>query len=394
MARQLAARGCIVTRDSAQADVHVVNTCAVTASAERKTHRLLRVLHRANPMAHIAAVGCAVSLDAAAFAALPGVEWAVPNAEKEGVPDLIAPGPTMQPGERKRRRTRALVKVQDGCDNRCAYCVVWRLRGHSHSHQLKAVVAQVEALVTAGCQEVVLTGVNLGAYGRDLGMVHGLAQLVAAILQRTALPRLRLSSVEPWDLDESLLALWDDPRLCRQLHLPLQSGCDAVLRRMARPVTVGGYMRLVEAARAAIPDVALTTDVLVGFPGEDEAAFAESMAFVEAMGLARLHVFPFSARPGTAAVRMADQVPEAERAERARRMRDVGARLARSFRQRFVGREMDVLWERRRKDGLWRGLTDNYLPVVAASRARLHNCIVSTRLLSVGAEALVGEVLS
>lgn len=393
MARQLAARGCVLVADPAQADVHVVNTCAVTAQAERKSRHLLRALHRANPAARIAALGCGVSFDAAGFAALPGVVWAVPNADKERLPELIAPGPAGQGGVQPLRRTRALVKVQDGCDNRCAYCVVWRLRGPSRSRPLEAVVAEVQARLSEGYQEVVLTGVNLGAYGRDLGMRRGLAQLIAALLQRTALPRLRLSSVEPWDVDEALFELWADPRLCRQLHLPLQSGSDAVLRRMGRPITAERYARLAEAARAAIPDLALTTDVLVGFPGEDEAAFAESLAFVEAAGLARLHVFPFSPRPGTAAAQMGDQVPEAERVERARRMRELGARLAAGFRQRFVGRQMAVLWERRQEDGLWHGLTDNYLAVVTASDEDLHNRIVLTRLVAADEGFLWGRLV-
>jgi threonylcarbamoyladenosine tRNA methylthiotransferase MtaB len=390
-ARQLAARGCVLVSDPAQADVLVVNTCAVTAQAERKSRHLLRALHRANPTARIAAVGCGVSFDLPGFAALPGVVWAVPNADKERLPELIAPGSASRREVQPLRRTRALVKVQDGCDNRCTYCVVWRLRGPSRSRPLEAVIAEVEARLREGYQEVVLTGVNLGAYGRQMGMERGLAHLVAALLQRTALPRLRLSSLEPWDVDESLFELWADPRLCRQLHLPLQSGCDAVLRRMGRPLTAERYARLAEAARAAIPDLALTADVLVGFPGEDEAAFAESMALVEAVELARLHVFPFSPRPGTPAALMSDQVPEAERVERARRMRELGSRLAASFRQRFVGREMAVLWERRREDGLWHGLTDNYLSVVTASDEDLHNRIVPTRLLSADEGFMRGE---
>jgi len=406
MARRFAAAGHLLVCGPAEANICVVNTCAVTAGAERKTRHLLRALARANPAARIAAVGCAATLAPEPLSRLPGVVWVVPNAEKERVVEIVASSPSPVPlpsfsakgreecrKEGVRARTRAFVKVQDGCDNHCTYCVVRTLRGPASSRPLEAVVAEVRALVAAGRQEAVLTGVNLGSYGRDLGMERGLVRLVEALLARTGLSRLRLSSLEPWDLDEPFLRLWADARLCRQLHLPLQSGCDTTLRRMARPITTERYARLVEAARAAVPDLALTTDVMVGFPGEDETTFAESLAFVERMGFARLHVFPFSPRPRTPAARLAGQVPPQARRQRARRMWDLGARLAERFRRRFVGREMKVLWEHRRADGLWRGLTDNYLRVVTRCSDDLHNRITRTRLLEARDGVLIGVVM-
>jgi len=398
MARRLAATGHVLVDDAAQAEVCIVNTCAVTAEAERKTRHLVRALHRANPEARIAVVGCAVTLSPDALASLPGVAWVVPNEEKERVVERIAGEEATaegseEAGKRRGLRTRAFVKVQDGCDNHCTYCVVRILRGPGRSRPLEEVVAEVQARVAEGYQEIVLTGVNLGSYGRDREIERGLFRLVETLLTRTDLRRLRLSSLEPWDLDEVFFDLWSDPRLCRQLHLPLQSGCDATLRRMGRPITTARYAALVEAARAAVPDLAVTTDVMVGFPGEDEAAFTESLAFVERMGFARLHVFPFSPRPGTPAARLGGQVPLELRRERARRMREVGARLAEAFWKRFVGREMEVLWERRRADGLWRGLTDNYLQVIAQSPDDLHNRIVAARLVGIRDGLLVGEVM-
>lgn len=399
MARQLAAAGHVLVRDPARADLLLVNTCAVTSEAERKSRHRLRALGRANPSAHIVAVGCAATLDPQGLAGLPGVLQVLPNAAKERIADVAAvvpcspAGPTCA-GDEKRAtpRTRALVKVQDGCDQRCTYCIVPRLRGPARSRPVEEVLLQVSQRVAAGCREIVLTGVNLSAYGRDLGLEQGLTRLVEAILAQTALPRLRLSSVEPWGLDDDFFALWADRRLCRQLHLPLQAGCDETLRRMGRRTTTAEYARLVQAARAAAPDLALTTDLLVGFPGEDEPAFAESAAFVERMGFARLHVFPFSPRPGTPAARMAGQVSPAVRWERARRMQALGARLAEQFGERFVGQEMNVLWERVRADGLWVGLTDNYLRVVACSPTTLHNRITATRLIATRKEILIGEV--
>jgi threonylcarbamoyladenosine tRNA methylthiotransferase MtaB len=406
MARRFTAAGHVVVNDAAQADVCVLNTCAVTGEAERKSRHRIRALARVNPEMHIAVVGCYATLKPQACAAFPDVEWVVPNEEKDGVVEAVAlpshppfPSPQMGRGERGRRgdgvraRTRAFVKVQDGCDNHCTYCVVRRLRGPSRSRPLANVVADVRALVDEGGQEAVLTGVNLGAYGRDFGLPGGLSALVEALLAETDLPRLRLSSLEPWDVSEGFFRLWENARLCRQLHLPLQAGCDETLRRMGRRITTAAFARLVQAARAAVPDVAVTTDVIVGFPGEDEAAFRASCEFVAAMEFSRLHVFPYSARPGTPAARLPGHVGQEEAHERARMMRELGARQARRFRRRFVGREMAVLWEQRRRDGLWAGLTDNYIRVVSRAEDGLHNRLTVTRLVAERDGCLVGEVI-
>ncbi len=414
LARRLVGMGHGVVDDPARADICVVNTCAVTAEAERKTRHLLRALARANPQARIAVLGCAATLRPEELASFPNVVWVIPNEEKERAVEALTPtpGPSGHPltprppspspplwergrglGEGVRARTRAFIKIQDGCNNACTYCIVHILRGPVRSRPPEEVVAEIAARVREGYQEAVLTGVNIGAYGQDLGRKDGLAGLIQAVLTRTDLPRLRLSSVEPWDVDGSLLALWSDRRLCRQLHLPLQSGCEATLRRMGRRMTAAEYARLVEQIRAAVPEMAITTDIIVGFPGEDEAEFAESIAFVERMAFARLHVFPFSPRPGTPAARMEGRVPEPALRERAARMRELGERLAARYRRQFLGREMEVLWERRRRDGLWHGLTDNYLQVVTACPADLHNRITRTRLVGEEGGFLVGEVV-
>ena len=398
--------GHLVVGDPAQADVCVVNTCAVTAEAERKSRRRARALARANPQARIAVIGCYATLAPQRCGALPGVAWVVPNVDKGRTAEIVGPAPLFSHphlpspdlgrGDGVRRapcRTRAFVKVQDGCDNHCTYCIVRLLRGPACSQPVADVVAKVQSLVESGCQEVVLTGVNLGSYGCDLGMSGGLQTLAEALLHHTDLPRLRFSSLEPWDLEEDFFRLWEDPRLCRQLHLPLQAGCDATLRRMGRRVTTAEFARLAGAARAIVPDVAVTTDVIVGFPGEDEVAFRASCDFVSAMDFARLHVFRYSPRPGTAAVRLPAQVPRELRDARARAMRELGAEQAHRFRQRFVGREMMVLWEQRLDGGLWTGLTDNYLRVVTHRGNNLRNRLTATRLLAVQNGHLVGEVI-
>jgi threonylcarbamoyladenosine tRNA methylthiotransferase MtaB len=401
MARQFTVACHAVISDAAQADVCVLNTCAVTAGAERKSRHRIRALARANPEAHIAVVGCYATLAPERCADLPGVRWIVPNVDKDRTVEIAGGkspisnlrSPILDLPRPYCRRTRAFVKVQDGCDNHCTYCIVRLLRGASRSRSLADVVAEVQALVEEGCQEAVLTGVNLGAYGRDLGQPGDLRGLIEALLADTDLPRLRLSSLEPWDVDEGLLQLWEDARLCRQLHLPLQAGCDETLHHMGRRITAAAFARLVEAVRAAVPDMAVTTDVIVGFPGEDETAFRASYDFVAAMAFARLHVFRYSRRPGTPAARLPGRVGREASRERAHAMRELGDAQARQFRERFVGREMAVLWEQRRRDGLWMGLADNYIQVVTQTEDDLHNRLTGARLVAVHNGCLLGEVI-
>ena len=259
--------------------------------------------------------GCWASLEPQAAAALPRVSNVVINQRKDNlVRDLLAPdrplfdaeplARTPLPG--LRQRTRAFIKVQDGCDNRCTFCITTIARGRSRSRPIADVCRDIDAALAGGAREIVLTGVHLGAWGKDLGM--DLRRLVHAVLSRTDVPRLRLSSLEPWDLDREFFDLWEDPRLCPHLHLPLQSGCAATLRRMARRTTPRSFRLLLEAARDLIPEVAITTDVIAGFPGETEAEFEESLAFVREMEFAGGHAFTYSPRPGTAAARRPDQI--------------------------------------------------------------------------------------
>jgi threonylcarbamoyladenosine tRNA methylthiotransferase MtaB len=236
----------------------------------------------------------------------------------------------------------------------------------------------VAHLVQQGYHEVVLTGVHVGAYGQDLG--DDLTGLVRAILAQASPDRLRLSSIEPWDLAPEFLALWQDPRMCRHLHLPLQSGCDATLRRMNRNYTAAQYADLVARARLAIPDLAVTTDVIAGFPGETEREYAASAAFIAQMSFARIHVFAYSERPGTPAAAMPDQVHPQVRRQRARALREIAQRSGEAFRRAFVGRTVPVLWEARLADGSWSGLTDNYIRVSADHAGDLRNALRPTVL--------------
>jgi threonylcarbamoyladenosine tRNA methylthiotransferase MtaB len=390
-----------VVRDPKEAQLCVVNTCTVTGEAGRKSRQLVRRLARLNPETRIAVTGCHATIAGQEVQSLPNVAWVVSNAEKERLPELVVGSsrPDVVPGTRHLGpgtlgRTRAFVKVQDGCDNRCTFCITTVARGDGRSEPLSQVVAEVRALVAAGFREVVLTGVHLGSYGRDRGEADGLHQLIEALLLETDVQRLRLSSLEPWDLSPGFFGLWSDTRLCRQVHLPLQSGSDTILRRMARRTTTGEFAALAADARAYIPDLALTTDIIVGFPGETDAAFEESYRFVQSMDFARLHVFTYSARPGTASARMPGQVPTDVKASRSRAMRHLGAGLERSFHRRFIGRTLPVLWEFANGDGVWRGHTGNYLTVTTSCPAALANKITPTRLVETAGQGLRGEVLS
>jgi len=409
LAARLAQDGHQVVTSPADADLCVLNTCAVTHVAAQKSRQALRRLHRENPAARLVATGCYAELTPEDLRDLPGVERVVGNQDKEQLAALIgrelasltAPSPAVH----HPARTRALVKIQDGCDNACTYCIIHVARGRQRSRPADEVLAEARARLAAGHQEIVLTGVHIGAYGHDempdpsntdtTRMDTSLWSLVARILTETDVPRLRLSSIEPWDLPQSAFQLWDDARLCRHLHLPLQSGSDAILHRMNRHYTTAGFAALLGAARTAIPDLAVTTDVIVGFPGETDAEFQESLDTVETMGFARVHVFPYSLRPGTPAARMPDRVSPPVKAERARAMRAIAAAGARAFRQQFVGREMEVLWEGSRPGEnapVWSGLTDNYLRVYTESSANLANRITATRLVSLAPGGLQGEI--
>ena len=395
LARRFVKAGCDIVNEIEEAEVLVLNTCAVTAQAVRKSRHRLHTMHRRNPQAHIAALGCWATEDAKTVSEIPGVTWTLPNADKELAIERItgkATDPAIWlPG--RCGHTRVFLGVQEGCDSKCTYCITRILRGPAHSIPLPDVVTSVQNLVAQGAQEVVLTGVSLGAYGHDLGMQSGLASLVAAILKETDLPRLRLSSVEPWDVDEPLLQHLSDSRFCRQLHLPLQAGSDSTLRKMGRTITTQAFAQLVARARAISPEVAITTDIITGFPGETETQFSESLAFVETMKFAKLHVFPYSEREGTPAIRLPGRIPKSVRKARAKQMRTLGEKMAISYRKRFTGKTLPVLWESQDGDGYWHGLTDTYLQVLAKAEENLYNRITRTRLNIVKGKQFLGDII-
>ena len=411
MARRFAGAGHRLVGPGEVADLYVFNSCAVTHVAARKSRQVIRQMRRANPQAAMVVTGCYAELSPAKIEAL-GADLVVGNEQKERLPDLLAEAGLVQDADpvpavdasphrallaEEGSHTRAFVKVQDGCDNRCTFCIVTLARGAGRSRPLPEVVAEVNRLVGLGYREAVLSGVHLGSYGHDWGDHEGLYNLVQTVLAETDLPRLRLSSLEPWDLSPDFFDLWQDQRLLPHLHLPLQSGSEAVLRRMARRTTKDQFAQLVWAARQAIPDVSITTDIIVGFPGETEREFEESLAFVEEMAFAKLHTFRYSLREGTAAAMMKRHVSAQIAQARSQRMHRLNAELEAVFRGSFVGRTMPVLWESSEPYGFglqWSGLTGNYLRVVTQTGhdVDLRNQVIETDLIELVPAGLHGQL--
>lgn len=407
-ARQFKAGGHGIVAAPEAADVVVLNTCAVTQEAVRKSRQLIKRAHQANPSARLVVSGCYASLEPERAAETLGVDLVVANADKDRLVEITAreldlplmPAIATEPGETSlftRGRHRAFIKVQDGCRYRCTFCIVTRARGEERSRPIADIVEEINALVGQGVQEAALTGVHVGGYGSDLGT--DLRALIAAILGDTDLPRLRLASVEPWDLPPDFFALFENPRLMPHMHLPLQSGSDTVLRRMARRCKTAAFERLVTEARARIPGFNVTTDIIVGFPGETADEWAESRDFVERIGFGHLHIFAYSPREGTKAATLPDRVDKATQKTRSRELHVLGATLRRQTLAAMIGDEADVLWERPQRtdmpgQAVYTGYTPNFLRVEMPGPVEwdLENRITRVRLtaLTTAEDALVG----
>lgn len=409
MARQLLANGHEIVTDAETADSVIINTCAVTAQAARDARTKSRRIHRANEHAEIVMTGCYATIAPDELGKVEGVSRVVANAQKGQLVQMLDPQARIdlpvfdqEPVMREflagsmGAHTRAFIKVQDGCNNKCTFCVTTVARGVSESRHLGDIVAEIQALATAGYQEAVLTGVHLGSYGFDFGNKAGLRDLVQAILEHTDIPRLRLSSLEPWDIVPDFFTLWENPRVLPHLHMPLQSGSDLILRRMARRTSRDSFRELVTAVRSNIPNLNLSTDMIVGFPGETEMDFADSLDFVREIGFSRLHVFGYSPRPGTAASQFPQQLPGNVKKERVRQMIALGNEQSLAFHNQYVGQTVDVLWETAvgaDKDGLrWVGYTDNYIRVVANGGPEVFNKITPTKIVSAKTDGVGGVI--
>lgn len=404
MARQFRAAGHEIVASPEAAELAVVNTCAVTNDAASVSRSKIRQIGRAG-VNEIIATGCWATLQPQAAASLPNVLQVVSNDQKA---DLVAKTLNLQtfdlePISRQplpglHRRTRAFIKVQDGCDNHCTFCITTVARGEGRSRAMADVILDIQSALDGGTNEIVLTGVHLGSWGHDID--SQLKDLIKTILRETNTPRLRLSSLEPWDLDADFFSLWgpssSSGRLMPHLHLPLQSGCESTLRRMARKTTPESFRALISAARAVMPDVAITTDIIAGFPGETEEEFEESLDFVKEMDFAGGHVFTYSSRPGTGAAKMRGQVRPELRKKRNHILREALDESQSVYRHRFVGQTMSVLWESTSEMGEWgwqmEGLTGNYLRVKAFAASPRWNELDTVVLMEVTADGIKGNI--
>ncbi|WP_196137859.1 tRNA (N(6)-L-threonylcarbamoyladenosine(37)-C(2))-methylthiotransferase MtaB [Aliikangiella sp. G2MR2-5] len=363
-----------ITNDLQTADLMVINTCAVTSEAARKSRQTIRKLHRKNTRAKLVVTGCYASLEKEQAQELLGVDMVVGNADKKKLPELAKeivewssmPYAATEPEETAlfvRNKERAFIKIQDGCRYRCTYCIVTVARGDEQSRTIDDIVAEVNRLQTSGVQEIVLTGVHVGGYGSDLEV--SLYELVKAILEQTQIPRIRFASVEPWDLPENFFELFKNPRLMPHMHLPIQSGSNRILKKMSRRCKSETFLSLVEAARKVVPEFNVTTDIIVGFPGETEDDFELSKKIISQANFGHVHIFSYSDREGTKAARLPDKIDNETKKARSRELHQLATIEKIKSMKSVVGDVQQVLWEgttQRSEEGVYRvfGHTENY----------------------------------
>ena len=418
LARQFIQAGYRLVDSVAQADVYVLNTCTVTATADAKARQALRAARRRNPRTVIVATGCYSQRAADELNRMSAVSLVVPNTQKDDLINLVASiSPTIAPLPAKADfnesflqikgiraaanaipsagRVRATIKIQEGCNQVCAYCIVPRVRGRERSIPPDALVAQVNLQVAEGVKEIVLTGTQLGTYGFDIAGTN-LVALLQRLLQETQVARLRVSSLQAHEISPELLDLWEDSRLCPHFHVPLQSGSDRILKAMRRRYDTQRFAHTVDRIRAEVPNAAITTDIIVGFPGEEDAQFQESLNFASSVAFSDTHVFPYSPRPGTSAAHLADTVSKQEKRARVRAIQSMAQQHFLEFRASQLGQVRPVLWGTSRSrdgDSVWIGLTDNYIRVSAQHPSDLRNTITPARLIETLGDTVSAEVL-
>jgi threonylcarbamoyladenosine tRNA methylthiotransferase MtaB len=422
--RQFRDRGLTRADSTSQAEVVVLNTCTVTASADQDARAAIRRVRRQNPQAKIIVTGCYAQRAPQELKEIQGVDLVVGNSHKHAIADLVLPtvngsfvplahlGASLEPkvmvgdifahtellaapvfeASDPHDKTRPNLKIQDGCNNRCSFCVIPYVRGRSRSLKPEHVIREVDSLVASGYREIVLSGINLGRWGRELTPRTNFATVLREILERSAIDKIRISSVEPMDWTNELIELVaSSSRICKHAHVPLQSGSDKVLRRMHRKYRPWHYADRVERIRRAMPDAAIGADVMVGFPGESDADFEQTRAFIEALPFTYLHVFTYSSRPGTPSAEMPDQVPVQLARERNRILRELATEKKRAFMQSFVGREVEAISLTRFDGEYTEALTDNYLKLMIRTQHEA-NQLLRVPVRSVETEALVGSL--
>jgi threonylcarbamoyladenosine tRNA methylthiotransferase MtaB len=380
-----------VTREIVDANLIVINSCAVTQDAARKSRHLIRKVHRENPAAKLVVSGCYATLNRQEAEELMGVDLVVSNSDKDRLVEKtlaelnLETMPTMatEPGETSlftRGRQRAFIKVQDGCRYRCTFCIVTVARGEEKSRPVHAIIDEINHLYAQGINEIVLTGVHLGGYGSDIGL--SLTDLIKPVLSDTSVPRIRLGSLEPWELTEEFYRLFDNARMMPHLHLPLQSGSDSVLRRMARRCKTDEFATIADRLRQLHPLFNITSDIIVGFPGETDTEWRESLDFIQQVGFGNLHIFAYSPRSGTKAATLPNPVSEAIKKQRSAELHGVSENMQKAFYAKNLGHQYPVLWEGycepvNETTKRVFGYTTNYLKVssLVANAIKLENTI-------------------
>lgn len=385
-----------------KAQIYIINTCTVTADSDRKARQLIRSLARNYPRSQLVVTGCYAVSRPEEIKLLPNVIFVIPNQDKERIWDLITRDHRMITNKITveshsiagfTEHTRAFIKVQDGCDNNCAYCIVPAVRGRPRSRPEGEIIQEVRLLADKGYQEIVLAGIRLGIYGID--KASNLIALIKKIVKIEKVVRIRLSSIEPMDiqLSELVALLKQEPKLCHHLHVPLQSGDDVLLSRMNRTYTTQDYKNLIYTIRSHIPDIAITTDIIVAFPGETEVQFRHTLDMVNQLGFARVHIFRYSIRPGTVAENLDNQISTVLAKERAQQLGQLADDVAMQYKKQWVGKVVLVLVETKkdRKTGYLSGLTSQYQRVIFPGQDHCYNQIVPVKINQISNNALIGE---
>ena len=420
--RELLNQGLLRAENPNDAQVVVLNTCTVTSSADQDARSTIRRIHRQNPGAKILVTGCYAQRAPDEIAQIPGVSVVVGNSHKHRLAEIansssgfvalgslettkdifvgnifahteLMAAPVFE-ADTASEKTRPNLKVQDGCNNRCSFCIIPYVRGKSRSLKIEDVLRETRALVGLGYKEVVLSGINLGRWGRDFGGASRVrfVDLLRTMLEETDIRKIRISSVEPMDWSDELIELVaSSPRICKHAHVPLQSGSDRILRRMHRKYRPWHYADRINKIRAAMPDAAIGADVMVGFPGETDEQFEETRAFIDSLPFTYLHVFTYSSRPGTPSATMPDQIRGDITRERNRILRELAAKKKREFQERFMGRELEAITLTNVENGRTEALTDNYQKMLVEGNYPA-NQLSSARVTGLEGEALIGTI--
>jgi len=390
--------GCNICEFNKKADIYIINTCTVTHASDKKSRQIIRRAKKHNPSAMVAVCGCMAQKDPVSTNEL-GVDFIFDARKPENfinnvrvLLDANGIGGPAKPTKPDKSRTRGFIKIQDGCDRFCSYCIVPYVRGKPKSRPVQDIISEAASLITSGIQEIVITGIQVASYGEDTKDTN-LPGLLSRMLAINGLVRLRLSSLEPNVITEEFLNAASSQILCDHFHLSLQSGSDTVLQRMNRHYSTAEYAQVVANIRKIWPEAAITTDIIVGFPGETENEFNETLNFLKKINFAGIHVFEYSKREGTPAATFPNQVLDKVKTERSREVRTLAAELQLGFYKSQIGKTVAVLFENSKSYGEWLGHTSNYCPVLCKNNANLSNTICMVKIIGYNENGLEGEIM-